>query len=655
MLKKITIPFLATLLITMGVKADVRLPRIFGDSMVLQRNQPIPIWGWAKPNESVTVQFHRQTKKAKADSQGKWKVILDQENEPGPFQLVVSGKNKITLNGILVGEVWLCSGQSNMEWPLRTASNGQKEMAEANYPQIRHIYIPKAVASNPAEDLKEASAWKAATSKNVGDFTAVGYFFAKKLYEELHVPIGLVHSSWGGTDVETWTSRKAFEGSDEFKSMIQSMPVVDLDAIAKRNKEAIQKLIQDTQGQLPTSEVAQSWKEASLDDSKWRSIQVPGLWETQGIADFDGIVWYRKKFTLVAGDIGKDAMLELAMIDDQDETYVNGTLVGSTGVYNAKRVYRISAGLLKAGENVVAVRITDTGGGGGIYGDAADVKLTTQGNSIPLSGDWRIRFESYYTNAPSVDPNAYPSLLYNGMINPLVPFAIKGVIWYQGENNSGRAYQYRKAFPLMINDWRQRWGQGNFPFYFVQLSSFSANNGDSKKGSTWAELREAQTMTLTLPNTGMATTVDIGDSKDIHPRNKQDVGVRLAAIALNKNYGKNNTAFSGPIYKRMSVEGNKVLVYFDEIGSGLVSHDRYGYLKGFEVAGADQKFYYAKASIENDHVVVWSDGVSSPVAVRYAWADDASEANLFNQVGLPAVPFRTDQWKGVTAEAKYWK
>jgi sialate O-acetylesterase len=325
--------------------------------------------------------------------------------------------------------------------------------------------------------------------------------------------------------------------------------------------------------------------------------------------------------------------------------------VGATAGYNVKRVYPIPAGVLKEGRNVIAVRADDTGGGGGIYGDAADMKLQVGNDAIALNGTWKFRVAAVQAGDSFTNPNSYPTLLYNAMVHPLIPFAMKGVLWYQGENNAGRAHQYRTAFPLMIQDWRKRWGT-DFPFYFVQLASFEAGGGDSRKGSTWAELREAQTATLSLPNTGMAVTTDIGEATDIHPKNKQDVGLRLAAIALHRAYGKGNVS-SGPVYQSMQSEGNKVLLHFTSTGSGLMARDKYGYLRGFEVAGEDQKFHYAKAFVQGDRVVVYADEVANPVAVRYAWANDAGDANLYNKEGFPAVPFRTDAWKGVTETARY--
>jgi sialate O-acetylesterase len=643
--------FLFVAMTALFAVAQVRLPKIFGDSMVLQRDQPIPVWGWAAKKETVTIRFHNQKKTVRAGSDGKWKTTLNPEQAGGPYTLQVNGKNAITLKEVLVGDVWICSGQSNMEWPVSASNNAASEIAAANYLQIRHIKVVNDVGERPLEDLRHEAAWKAATPANVGDFTAVGYFFARQLHQQLGIPIGLLNTSWGGTDVETWTSREAFENSAEFKNMIKAIPVINLDSIAKARSAAMLASIRQHQGSVPDAATLQTWPTAALDDAAWAATTLPELWEAGPLPDLDGTVWFRKTINLTKEQASQSAALYLAMIDDNDETYVNGVKVGTTTGYNVKRVYQIPAGVLKEGRNVIAVRADDTGGGGGIYGDAGDMKLQVGNEAIALNGTWKFRVAAVQQGGSFTNPNSYPALLYNAMVHPLIPFAMKGVLWYQGENNAGRAHQYRTAFPLMIQDWRKRWGT-DFPFYFVQLASFEAGGGDSRKGSTWAELREAQTATLSLPNTGMAVTTDIGEANDIHPKNKQDVGLRLAAIALHHAYGKGNV-YSGPVYQSMQTEGNKVLLHFTSTGSGLAARDKYGYLRGFEVAGQDQVFHYAKAFVQGDRVVVYADEVTNPVAVRYAWANDAGDANLYNKEGFPAVPFRTDNWKGITETARY--
>ena len=654
MKKAISIAML--LLMSQSIFAHVKLPRLFSDNMVLQRGKPIPIWGWAAAKEKITVQLKGQTKTTITGADGKWKIYLDPIAAGGPYKLKVQGTNIINFKNILIGDVWVCSGQSNMEMTIAgwgQINNYEEEIAAANYPMIRHFEVPRTVAASPQEDIS-AGEWKICNPDNAGSFTAAGYFFAREIFKETGVPIGLLNCSWGGTQVESWISREAFENSVEFKSMIAAMPTIDLENLAKSKMKLLKERVAKIQGEgEQTDAIIAGWKDVSFDDSHWPVMQAPMLWEQQSLRDFDGIVWYRKSITVSVTDIGKEAILELAMIDDADDTYVNGIKVGNTNSYNLKRKYIIPAGILKEGKNVIVIKVLDTGGGGGIWGDAADVKLTIAEKAISLAGDWKYQVAVISSAvAVAIGPNSYPILLSNSMIHPLISFAIKGVIWYQGEANTGRSYQYRKAFPLMIKDWRKNWGLGDFPFYFVQLASFNANNGNSQNGSGWAELREAQAMTLSLPNTGMAVTTDIGDAKDIHPKNKQDVGKRLAAIALNKDYHIKKE-YSGPVYQYMKKSGNKIILTFTHAGSGLFAKNNNAFLGGFEIASADKKFYPATAIIKNGRVEVNRAGLNAPVAVRFGWADVTDENNLYNREGLPAVPFRTDKWKGLTENIHY--
>ena len=654
MKKAISIAML--LLMSQSIFAHVKLPRLFSDNMVLQRGKPIPIWGWAAAKEKITVQLKGQTKTTITGADGKWKIYLDPIAAGGPYKLKVQGTNIINFKNILIGDVWVCSGQSNMEMTIAgwgQINNYEEEIAAANYPMIRHFEVPRTVAASPQEDIS-AGEWKICNPDNAGSFTAAGYFFAREIFKETGVPIGLLNCSWGGTQVESWISREAFENSVEFKSMIAAMPTIDLENLAKSKMKLLKERVAKIQGEgEQTDAIIAGWKDVSFDDSHWPVMQAPMLWEQQSLRDFDGIVWYRKSITVSVTDIGKEAILELAMIDDADDTYVNGIKVGNTNSYNLKRKYIIPAGILKEGKNVIVIKVLDTGGGGGIWGDAADVKLTIAEKAISLAGDWKYQVAVISSAvAVAIGPNSYPILLSNSMIHPLISFAIKGVIWYQGEANTGRSYQYRKAFPLMIKDWRKNWGLGDFPFYFVQLASFNANNGNSQNGSGWAELREAQAMTLSLPNTGMAVTTDIGDAKDIHPKNKQDVGKRLAAIALNKDY-LIKKEYSGPVYQYMKKSGNKIILTFTHAGSGLFAKNNNAFLGGFEIASADKKFYPATAIIKNGRVEVNRAGLNAPVAVRFGWADVTDENNLYNREGLPAVPFRTDKWKGLTENIHY--
>ena len=628
--------------------ANVRLPKIFADDMVLQRNKLIPIWGWADANEKIEIKFNKQTKTTKADKNGKWIIRLDAENAGGPYELSIKGINKIIIKNVLVGEVWICSGQSNMEFKVSQADNFEKEINDANYPSIRQFTVSRDVSSLPKDDVK-AGKWEICNKSTVGNFTAVGYFFAKKIFAELKIPIGLIHTSWGGTVSETWTSREGLESSDEFKEMIAGMPNVNLDSISKVFNKSISKRVETLQGSKINPEISETYKEFSFNDSTWPEMNEPEVWESQALGEFDGVVWLRKSIILSANEAGKSGTVELSKIDDEEISYVNGVEVGRNNNWDAKRKYTIPAGILKEGNNVISIRVVDNGGGGGIYGESDDLKITIGDKIIPLKGKWKYQVESVKSD---IGPNSYPSLLFNAMVNPLIPYAFEGVLWYQGESNASRAQQYKKAFPLLITDWRKKWNQGDFPFYFVQLSSFNETNGNSNNGSMWAELREAQSQTLKLPNTGMCVTTDIGNPTNIHPTNKQDVGKRLAAVAL-KNVYKQNIVCTGPTYKSMEMQGNKIVVSFDNLGSGLSTSDKYGYVKGFEIAGEDNVFYYAKAQIVNDKVVIYSENVPSPVAIHFGWADDASDNNLYNKEGFPADSFRTDNWKNVTDNVKY--
>ncbi|MDD5151784.1 MAG: sialate O-acetylesterase, partial [Flavobacterium sp.] len=628
--------------------ANVRLPKLFADDMVLQRNKLIPVWGWADANEKIEIKFNKQTKTTKADKNGKWIIRLDAENAGGPYLLSIKGKNKIVVKNVLVGEVWICSGQSNMAFTVSEAANAEKEINAANYPFIREFTVGRDVSSLPKNDLKEGK-WEVCNKSTVGNFTAVGYFFAKKIYSELKIPIGLIHTSWGGTVSETWTSREAFESSDEFKKMITEMPNVNLDSISKVFNKSVAKRVEELQGSKIDPAKAEMFKEFAFNDSAWPELNEPEAWESQDLGEFDGIVWLRKTITLSANDAGKEATIELSKIDDEDISYVNGVEVGRNDNWDARRKYSIPAGILKEGKNTISIRVVDGGGGGGIYDESDDFKLIIGEKIIPLNGKWKYQVESINSE---VGPNSYPSLLFNAMVNPLIPYAFEGVLWYQGESNAWRAQQYKKAFPLLINDWRKKWNQGDFPFYFVQISSFNETNGNSNNGSMWAELREAQTQTLKLPNTGMCVTTDIGNPTNIHPTNKQDVGKRLAAIAL-KNIYNQNIVCTGPTYKSMEIQGNKIVVSFENIGSGLSTPDKYGCLKGFEIAGEDKVFHYANAQIVNNKVIIYNENVTNPVAVHLGWADDASDNNLYNKQGFPAEPFRTDNWKNVTDAMEY--
>jgi sialate O-acetylesterase len=614
--------------------------------MVLQRDAKIPVWGWANPNERITVTLNKQTISAVAAQNGKWIIYLKPEKSGVNFELNIKGENTINIKNVAIGEVWLCSGQSNMEWTVGQSMNAAQELAEAENPNIRHIKIEHDISGNPQNDFKNGT-WKVSNPTNAKDWTGIGYFFAKNLQRELNVPIGIINSTWGGTNIETWISREGFESSSEFSEMISKLPKVDFDSILRQKKENQTRQIEQLQGVKLNSFDAETFKSESFDDAKLPTMNIPELWESQSLGEIDGVVWFRKTMILSKNQIGKNAILELGKIDDNDETFVNGVKIGETKQWDALRKYPIPSNVLKEGKNTIVVKVTDTGGGGGIYGDSANVRINLGEEKISLAGRWKFQVESL---SSKTNENEFPSLCYNAMINPLIPYAFRGVLWYQGESNASRAYQYRTAFPLLINDWRKKWNS-QFPFYFVQLATFKTT-GNSNEGSGWAELREAQTMTLQVQKTGMAVTTDVGNPKDIHPLNKQDVGKRLAAMALHDIF-KRNIVSRSPSFKSMKIVGNQAIIKFENIGGGLITTDKNGQVFGFEIAGSDQVFYPANAMIKGNTVIVSSEKIASPMAVRFGWIGDASANNLFNKEGFPVVPFRTDVWKTVTKNEKY--
>ncbi|MDO1449152.1 sialate O-acetylesterase [Rhodocytophaga aerolata] len=634
--------------------ADVRLPKLVGDHMILQRDAKLPVWGWADAGETVTLTFLGKKYTAKPDTQGKWMLTLPAMKAGGPYEMTIAGKNTLTIKDILVGDVWLASGQSNMEWKLsHTVNNFEQEIANANFPQIRFLDVTNAIATQPLTEF-ESKGWEICSPETAGDFSAVGYFFARDLHQRYKVPVGVITSEWGGTPSEAWTSTEALKAFPEYQTAVNDL---------EKNGSGIQAQMQEYQTKLKEWQskvsggdrglaAATKWYAPAFNAADWPVMTLPMLWETTDLPDYDGIVWFRKEVMIPDNEAGKELTLHLASIDDADSTWFNGELVGATNGYNIDRKYTIPGKLVKAGKNSITIRVVDTGGGGGVYGQADNLKLTA-GDKIlvSLADKWQYQTALDISQMPAkpkvtVNQNS-PTVLYNAMIAPLVPFAIKGAIWYQGESNAGRAYQYRTLFPAMIKDWRKQWKQ-DFPFLFVQLANFMKVESQPVE-SDWAELREAQSMTLSLPKTGMAVIIDVGDANDIHPRNKQDVGKRLAMAAQKTAYNE-NTVYSGPTYKSIKTVGNKIILTFENAGGGLVAKG--GELKEFAIAGPDKKFMWADAKIEGNTVVVSSNQVQNPVAVRYAWANNPDKANLYNKEGLPASPFRTDDWPGITISRK---
>ncbi len=635
------------LFVSSFASAQVILPPFFNCNMVLQQGIPIPVWGWASPGEKVSVTFNSKTITTKTGKDGRWKVTFDAMNYGGPYNMVVKGSNLRTIENILIGEVWVCSGQSNMEFNLSSALNAQAEIAASDYPEIRLFTVKKRIAQTPMENLEEGEWWQCSPVSSP-KFSAVAYFFGRSLYQKLKVPIGLINTSWGGTVAETWTSPEAIGKNPDFVLQLEKLKKIDLNEYGKNiEKEIRERLNEYATSDQGTKDNQPIWAAAELDDQSWKTMSLPGYFETKGLQGVDGVVWFRKTVELTNDLAGKSATIELSKIDDSDVTYVNGVKVGATeNKADGLRKYTIPEGVLKAGKNNITVRVEDNGGNGGIYGNASDLKISIANNIIPLAGDWKYKIGVLKVNT-TVGPNSYPTLLFNGMINPLIPYGIKGAIWYQGEGNAGRAYQYRRVFSEMIKDWRTQWNQGDFPFLFVQLANFMKADSVPAE-STWAELREAQSMALSLPKTGMASAIDVGDALDIHPKDKLTVGNRLALSALAVAY-RQPIENMGPVYKEMKINGSNVEITFDHVVLGLKANDKYGYVKGFTLAGSDHKFHWAKATITGTNTIVVScPDVTAPVAVRYGWANNPDDLNLYNSKGLPADPFRTDKWKGIT-------
>jgi sialate O-acetylesterase len=641
----------------MPAAAGVKLPAILGDNMVLQRDVPLKVWGWADAGEKVSVKLADQTRSTQADKNGDWSVIFDPLQAGGPVEMTVTGKNVLTLRDILIGEVWLCSGQSNMALQVREANDARNEIAASDYPQIRLFDVNSIPSATVLHDVK--GNWAPCGPRTSPGFSAVGYYFGRQLHKDLKVPVGLINNSVGATAAEPWISRESLLALPQIKGLM------DRYAAAVRDPEGVKAAYQKAMAAWEDTTIHKDpgnkgfslgYAAPETSDSRWGDMRLPHRWQATGM-NFNGAVWFRKTLDLPATMEGKDLLLNLDKVDDYDTTYFNGQKVGGIGLetpnpFFAFRSYKIAASLVKPGKNVVAVRVFDRIGDGGFTGRAAKMNLRTAApggqDSVPLSGSWKYKVELElprhdFADAPPAPLYAgtpfAPANLYNGMIAPLTDFAIRGVIWYQGEANIGRAITYRTVFPTLIKDWRGAWRQKDMPFLFVQLANCS-DCPDQPGDSPMAELREAQRMTLSVPKTGMAVAIDIGDSEDIHAGNKQDVGKRLELAALAVAYGK-DIVYSGPIYKSMKIEGDKVRLSFDHLGGGLVAKG--GKLNGFAIAGEDRKFVWADAQIDGNTVIVSGKSIGDPKSVRYAWANN-SPCNLYNKAGLPASPFCTDDW-----------
>ncbi len=651
MLRRLLFLALLTGLGTPLLPAELQLAAPFGDHMVLQRGQPIPVWGWADPAAEITVDFAAQSVSTTADATGAWRVDLPALGTSAtPRDFVVTAKNpksktenQKSFTDVLVGEVWLCGGQSNMERQLGLRP-GQKpiigweaEVAAADRPLFRQLYVTQTRAAEPQATVE--AAWSVCTPDTADDFTAVGYFFGRDLQAALgaKVPVGILHSSWGGTPAEAWTSAEGLSDLPEFTDAIAT-----LRASGDDQAIALERYLADLDTWFaqydPGTIHGAAWSQPDTDTSGWPTMDLPVAWEDVGHNGFDGLGWFTRSFDLPADWTGQDLVLHLGRVDDVDTTWINGHRLGTTTGWQTLRDYAVPAELLNPTGNVITVRVLDTGGGGGLWDPSVAFEIARADGAAPglsLVGPWHYQLvaslkETPYPPQDVSNSAGAPTGLYNGMIAPLAPYALRGVTFYQGEANAGNPTQYRQLLPALIEDWRQQWDAPDLPFLFVQIAPYEGQP---------PEIREAQFLAWQeTANTSMVVTVDVGDATDIHPAQKEPVGARLALAARALAYDEELT-YSGPVYESATIDGDTVTIHFTDLADGLVAPG--GTLRGFTLAGDDGIFHPASAIIVEDTVLVSSPAVPTPTAVRYAWANVA-DGNLFNTAGLPASPFRSD-------------
>ncbi len=613
---------------------------LFTDHAVLQRDRDIVVWGTADPGGTVEVELGEAEVQVPVDERGQWQATLPPMEAGGPYELEIEGVEATTFKNIMIGDVWIASGQSNMEWALQSeVDNFEEEIANADFPDIRLFTVDHNVSFVPLDSMPVVGdGWQPTSPETIPNFSAVAYFFGRQVHQDQGVPVGLLSTNWGGTPAEAWTSESALMTMPEFKAVLEERK--NADEPAKDPAEQEKRRASFVAAANQKIEAADF--QPNYDTENWPTMKLPNAWEQTDttLQNLDGFVWFQKTINLPAQYAKQDLTLSLGAIDDMDVTWFNGQRIGDTDGYNVMREYTVPAALTQSGENTITVRVQDNGGGGGLTGPAEKMYLAAGGEQLPveIGGSWRYDTTQEGDFPPVREIQHEPAALYNAMIAPLLPFPIKGVIWYQGENNTNRAKQYATLFPKMIQDWRQQWGY-DFPFLYVQLANFQA--GGAPDG--WAYLREAQNKALELENTGVAVTIDIGDSSDIHPRNKLDVGDRLATAARTVAYG-DASVFTGPMYQSMRVSGDSIIVTFKGVGDGLMKLPDED-VTGFMIAGEDQRFTEAQANIISpNEVSVFSFDVATPVAVRYGWSNNP-KVNLYNEDGLPVSPFRTDDWK----------
>jgi len=618
---------------------------IFGDNMVLQRGKKNTIWGWSDPGDKVRVEIAGKHASGVAGPDRRWQVKIKPPAAGGPYTVKISGHQThqtVELHNVLVGDVWLCGGQSNMQVSLRFAKNGEEEVKAANFPEIRFF----TVAAHPAyhhTDVVEGS-WKIVSPETADHVSAVAYYFARKVQQEIHVPIGLVVDALGGTPAEAWTSAAALRPLKDF-----DVPLTELERLTATGAPEYGNYVMHWYDQYDVG-VKGNWAAPNFDDSAWKSVEIPGGFSDLGVPETPAVAWFRREIVVPDPIPAGRALLFLGSIERMDTAYLNGKQVGGSAWVENPRVYFIPDGVLKPGKNLVAIRVLKTQPQGGFLSKPNVLRLELgDKTSIPLVGEWKGQL-SVDARPPHPLPIGYenwpvmPSVLYEGMLAPIAPLSITGALWYQGEQNSERGFQYRRILPAMIADWRKLFGQGDFPFYIVSLPTFGQRSA-TPIDDTWAETRESQALAAaTVRNSCLAVTIDTGDPENLHPKEKQPVGERLAFCALAKHYGK-KVVYSGPTLASVERLPGSIRLHLAHTDGGLVVKG--AKLEEFAIAGEDRKWYWADAKIEGDTVVVSSPSVPEPKEARYAWQSNPA-ATLFNGAGLPAGPFRTDRWPGIT-------
>lgn len=625
-----------------SIFAQVRLPKIISDGMILQRDQKLKIWGWASPNEKVSVEFDKKKFSTKADFSGNWLVWLPaMPADAKAHTLTVNGKNTITIKDVLLGDVWFCSGQSNMVHQMNIHDiTYAKDIEEANFSDIRQFLVPNVTnLLAPVSELASGE-WVPAIREKVRPFSAVAYFFAQEVHQKYGVPIGIINASWGGSPIAAWISENGFKNFDDILVTIQKNK--DTSYVNQTNRTSVQANIPRLSNDLGLQS-SPKWFENSYQPKGWRPIHVPGFWEDQGIRNLDGVVWYRKTIEVSSAMTGKEAKVWLGRIVDADELYINGKRIGSTGYMYPQRRYTVPYDVLKPGKNTLNVRVTNNGGKGGFVPDKPYCLFVGK-DTIDLKGEWHYKvgevFEPRKPEPQGITAMNQPAAMYNAMVHPLINYGVKGVLWYQGESDTGRANQYTAFLSALIEDWRNRFGKPALPVVYAQLPGFMEYDYLPAQGG-WAFHREATLKALKNANTAMTVNIDLGEWNDIHPDNKKDVGKRMALAAYKIAYGE-DLVYSGPIYKSHKIEGGKIVLEFDHVGSGLITDDDET-PADFAISAEDKKFRWAKTKIEGNKVIVWHDEIPNPQFVRYAWADNPVNPNLYNKEGLPASPFRTDE------------